>query len=194
MKKIYWALVATIACFLALAYSPIKILSITFIGPTKPAVKAQVAYAQKYYGSANAKTFGDLGDVDCANFVSQTLYARGWHMNNEWSDKKVNGKQLYTRAWISSTALHDYIESHKLAKALTWGQRNLVEVGDIVQFDWDNSGDRDHTTVVSGILQVGSSKEILVAQHSRGAFNFPISALLALHPGPTKIYFWHLGK
>jgi hypothetical protein len=193
MKKIYWALVAVVAITLALAYSPISLKNIRIITANKPEIKAQVAYALKYYDSPNKKVFGDLGSVDCANFTSQTLFARGWHMTNEWKHEVDNGKQFYTRAWISSTVLHDYIQNHHLAKALTWEQRDQVQVGDVVQFDWDNSGDRDHSAIVSGILDVDGNKELLLAEHSRGAFNFPISALLALHLGPTKVYFWHLG-
>ena len=194
MKKIYWALSLCIVVAIALAYSPASILNIKLITATKPSVKAQVAYALKYYDSPNIKKYTDLGATDCANFTSQTLHARGWHMTNEWKAVKENGNQFYTRAWISSTALHDYIKKHKLAKALTWKQRDQVQVGDIVQFDWDNSGDRDHTAIVSGILETNGNKEILLAEHSKGAFNFPISAILAIHFGPTKVYFWHLGK
>ncbi len=194
MKKIYWALSICVVIALALAYSPVSPLSIKIINAVKPSVKAQVAYALKYYDSPNTKSFSDLGDTDCANFVSQTLHARGWHMTKEWKATKENGKQFYTSAWISSTALHDYIQKHKLGTALSWKRINKVQVGDIVQFDWDNSGDRDHTAIVSAILETNGNRELLLAEHSKGAFNFPISALLAIHFGPTKVYFWHLGK
>jgi hypothetical protein len=194
MKKIYWASVITLAVFLAMAYSPLKILNIQLITATKPQVKSQVAYALKYYSAPNTNIYGNLGDVDCANFVSQTLFARGWHMTKDWQHDIVGGKQFYTRAWISSTALHDYIQDHGLAKALSWKQKDQVQVGDIVQFDWDNSGDRDHTAIVSGILDVNGSKELLLAEHSVAAYNLPIATVMALHPGPTKVYFWHLGN
>jgi hypothetical protein len=152
---------------------------------TKPAVVAQLDYAQTYYKNPNKETFGDLGGTDCVNFVSQTLLARGLELNSDWTYK--NG---YSRAWISSTGFRDYLHNHpELATAISWGQRDQVEVGDVVQFDWDNSGDRDHTAIVSGFNDDG---EILLASHSPAAFDWPITEAIAEHGDPTHVYFWSI--
>lgn len=152
---------------------------------SNPAVVTQIEYAKSYYKNPNRETFGDLGGTDCVNFVSQTLLERGWNLNKDWTYKDG-----YSRAWISSTGFRDYLTIHpELATELTWDERAKVEVGDVVQFDWDNSGDRDHTAIVSGFNEQG---EILLSSHSPAAFDWSITEAIAEHGDPTKVYFWQI--
>ncbi len=156
-------------------------------------ITAQLAYAKQHFKSPNTSDFGNLGGRDCVNFVSQTLLARGWKMTDGWAHDTNGSAQNYSRAWISSTGLHDYLLGHKeLATELDWAKRDEVAVGDIVQFDWDASGDRDHTAIVSGIVGVGAERQLLLASHSPAAFDWPIEEAIAEHGSPTKVYFWHL--
>jgi hypothetical protein len=160
------------------------------------AVSAQIAYAKDHYKNPNRSEFGDLGGTDCVNFTSQTLIARGWSMTDEWKFD-ATAAEPYTRPWISSTGFRDYLVGHpELASALSWSQRDKVQPGDIVQFDWDNSGDRDHTAVVSGVTHdaVTGERLLLVASHSPGAFDWPIRDVLAENSPSTKVYFWHLAE
>jgi len=149
------------------------------------AVVSQIEYAKSYYKNPNKESFGDLGGTDCVNFVSQTLLARGWSLNKDWTYKDG-----YSRAWISSTGFSDYLRTHpELATELTWDERSKVQTGDVVQFDWDNSGDRDHTAIVSGFNDQG---EILLSSHSPSAFDWSITEAIAEHGDPTRVYFWRL--
>jgi len=158
-----------------------------------PAVIAQVDYAKAHYKKPNTAIFGDLGGTDCVNFTSQTLLARGWKMTADWALSSDSSGMHYTRPWISSTGLHYYLASHpELATALGWNQRGQVSVGDIVQFDWDASGDRDHTAIVSGIIRTGAKRVLLLSSHSPAAFDWPIDEAIAEHGSSTKVYFWHL--
>jgi hypothetical protein len=155
-----------------------------------PSVQRQISYAKAHYKNPNKETFGDLGGTDCVNFTSQTLFARGWPLTADWTYK--NG---YSRAWISSTGFRDYLAQHpELATPLDWAQRSRVSVGDVVQFDWDASGDRDHTGVISGIETRNGKRELLVTSHSPAAFDWPITDVIAEHGAPTKVYFWHIKK
>lgn len=155
----------------------------------KPTI-AQIDYAKKHYKSPNKETFGDLGGTDCVNFTSQTLLARGWKLNPDWTYKPE-----FSRPWISSTGFHDYLESKpELATELAWEDRDQIEVGDVVQFDWDNSGDRDHTAVVSGIQVTNGKRELLLTSHSPAAFDWPITELLEEQDKRTKVYFWKLSN
>jgi hypothetical protein len=150
----------------------------------------QVSYAKEHYKNPNKEVFGDLGGTDCVNFVSQTLLSRGWNLNPDWTYKPE-----FSRAWISSTGFREYLLTKPdLAKELTWKERDLVQVGDVVQFDWDNSGDRDHTAIISGIQVTNGKRELLHTSHSPAAFDWPITELLAEQDKRTKVYFWKLAN
>ena len=160
------------------------------------AVAAQIAYARDHYKNPNREAFGDLGGSDCVNFTSQTLIARGWQMTDEWKfDSSL--AEPYTRPWISSTGFRDYLSGHpELAVALSWKERDQVQPGDLVQFDWDNSGDRDHTAVVSGVTHdvFTGERVLLLTSHSPGAFDWSIRDVLAQNSPSTKVYFWQLAE
>lgn len=162
---------------------------------TDLAVARQIAYAHEHYKEPNTLKFGNLGATDCVNFTSQTLLARGWSMTQGWGVEKLNGTFAYTRAWISSTGFRDYLAGHpELATAVSWDNRNSVQSGDVVQFDWDASGDRDHTAIVSGFEEDAATgrRTVLVSSHSPGAFDWPITDVLAENDSRAKVYFWHI--
>ncbi len=160
---------------------------------TEESVIRQLAYAKAHFKNPNKPEFGDLGGTDCVNFTSQTLLARGWKMDAKWSFALDSLGTHYTRPWISSTGFRDYLRSHpERATALSWAQRDQVVPGDIAQFDWDASGDRDHTAVVSGIETVDGKRVILLTSHSPASFDWPIDDAIAEHGSSTKVYFWHV--
>ena len=62
--------------------------------------------------------------------------------------------------------------------------------GDIVQFDWDNSGDRDHTGIVSKVEGSGDGISISYASHTEDADYRTVDfAITERHPGGTA-YYW----
>lgn len=155
-----------------------------------PAVVAQLAYAKAHFKTPNKTEFGDLGGTDCVNFTSQTLLARGWKMDDAWSFSLDNSGTHYSRPWISSTGFSDYLKAHP--ERAVEVQDSEVAVGDVVQFDWDASGDRDHTAVVSGIETVDGKRVLLLTSHSPAAFDWPIDEAIAEHGDQTVVYFWHI--
>ncbi len=84
---------------------------------------------------------------DCANFVSQTLHARGFPLTASWRPGAAG--------WISSTRLRADLIASGRAKEYpdTPANRAKVRVGDVIQFDWDRNGDRDHSGVVTRIMR-----------------------------------------
>ena len=158
-----------------------------------PAVRREMAYVDKYWQNRNEAKFGNLHGRDCVNFTSQALLARGWKMTPSWQHSFFLTVNEYSPAWISSTSFMRYMLAHpKLGKPLTWAQRDQVAVGDVVQFDYNNSGNRDHTAVVSRITGSSDSLDIRIAQHSAGALYRTIAFELSRHPPGGKVYFWHL--
>lgn len=157
-------------------------------------VDAQMNYVLTHWQNRNVAEYGSYGDNDCVNFTSQSLIARGWEQNAEWNHKAAaDGTHSYSSAWLSSTSMMKYFTARpELATALTDDQRDQVVIGDIVQFDWDNSGDRDHTGIVSRIEGSGADRVIYFAGHSLDSDYRSVDvAITTDHPGGTA-YYWHL--
>ena len=182
----------------ALASVALSGCSAQYVEPQHQAIRSasvsrEMAYVQRYWAHPNTGRFGDFGGTDCVNFTSQALLARGWNMTADWGSSKAGDRVAYTKAWISSTALMRYLRAHpKLGAAVTDAHRDRVAVGDVAQFDWDRSGDRDHTVVVTGVQrQPDGTTEVFVAGHSPSYDSMPVDRLLAQHPGAA-VYYWHL--
>jgi hypothetical protein len=181
-----------VAVTLAAGDAAVAASALTFDYDAETDIDHQMAYLMKYYKNYNTEEYGELPDTDCVNFTSQSLIARGWEMTDEWYQNNVTN---YSKAWISSTAMMNYFADRpELATALDDDQRDEVAIGDIVQFDWDNSGDRDHTGVVTRIEGSGDDIKIYFAGHTTDSnFRDVDKAITVDHPGGTA-YYWHLEK
>ena len=154
-------------------------------------IQKQMAYAFEYWNTSGPNTgeFKYLDNVDCANFTSQTLLARGWQMDNQWFN---NGGNDVSYDWIYATGLREYTLTKPGVTELNDTQRNQVKIGDLAQFDWESTGttDRDHTAVVSKIetLPDGSIK-IYVIEHT-DPYNYrDVDQMInQTHPGATVYY------
>ncbi|NRG40396.1 amidase domain-containing protein [Rathayibacter sp. VKM Ac-2835] len=176
-----------------LATTKVVASAITFAYTPDPAIEAakaaaaleasrlasQLDYLQTYWSDYNSAQYGVIGGNDCVNFTSQSLIARGWEMDGEWSYSRTGG---YSSAWASSTAFNSYLSAHpERATPLTNAQRADVKPGDVVQFDWDGSGDWDHTGVVTSVK--GST--ILYSSHTADNLDQSIDSASA-----GRIMFW----
>lgn len=160
-------------------------LAITYT--SDPGIDAQVAYVLAHWSSYNSAQYPVLSGVDCANFASQSLLARGWSMDGAWYYDAGTGQM--SPAWSSSTALRDYLLTQPgLATALTDAQRGEVKVGDLAQFDWDGSGDRDHTAIVTRVEHADEGTKVWVGGHTKDADYWDVDQALA-SGGGTVSYF-----
>jgi hypothetical protein len=162
--------------------------------PRDPAITAQLEYVFDQWNVTGSDEFGYYADNDCVNFASQSLLARGWAMDEDWWYANIDGSVEHAKAWISSTSLMNYLLEHpERATPLTDADRDQVEVGDIVQFDWDDSGDRDHTGVVTSVEQDDDTTRIHYAGHTDNTLYRSVDyAITELHPGAS-VYYWDLG-
>ncbi len=157
-----------------------------------PDVLAQLDYALEYWSDYNVEGWGVLEGNDCVNFTSQMLIARGWAQTDEW----YHGGDPYSSSasWRSSTAMHDWLAAHpELATPIDDDDRDRVQLGDIVQFDWDRSGDRDHTGIVTRIER-GDDGEVRIAfaGHTKDSDYRDVDvAITEEHPGAA-VYYWSL--
>ncbi|MGN6743142.1 MAG: amidase domain-containing protein [Amnibacterium sp.] len=154
-------------------------------------VDRELAYVLKYWQHYNP-AYEPLGDDDCVDFTSQALLQRGWTQQDDW----VHADDVFDSgaAWRSSTAFRDFMEEHPaLGTPLTDQQRSQVKLGDVVQFDWDRSGDRDHTGVVTRIVKSKDGHiEIDFAGHTNDSdYRSVDTAITKDHPGGA-VYYWSL--
>ncbi|GAA1964477.1 amidase domain-containing protein [Agromyces allii] len=156
-------------------------------------VAAQMEYVEQNWDSTWSDEYGFIDENDCMNLASQSLIARGWVEDDEWW-YAVGDAYSSSAAWRSSTAFMEYLESRPdLATALTDDQRDQVKVGDIVQFDWDVSGDRDHTGIVTAVVtNDDGSIDVLYAGHTDATWDRSVDyAITELHPGGD-VYYWSI--
>lgn len=156
-----------------------------------PAVLAQLDYVLAYWSDYNDEEWGVLEGNDCVNFTSQALVERGWQQDDDWN----HGGDPYasTPTWRSSTAMHDWLQTRPdLATPLDDSRRAEVQLGDIVQFDWDNSGDRDHTGIVTRIERGEDDVKVYFAGHTLDSDYRDVDvAITEEHPGAS-VYYWRL--
>lgn len=156
-------------------------------------VERQLAYIADYwYTTGPTGKFSYIQNENCANFVSQTLVARGWKMNDRW----YNRAGVHSPAFTSSMALGDYLRDRG-AKYLPDSQKNRkrIRLGDVVQFDWERDGLTNHTAVVTAITTGKKGKIHVYLGESADPFQYRSmdEAINRVHPG-AKAWFWRLPK
>jgi hypothetical protein len=140
-----------------------------------------------YWTSYNSAVYPVISGYDCANFASQALIARGWAMDAGWYLDLATGAM--SPSWASSTALRDYLYTRTdRATPLDDSQRDVVKVGDIAQFDWDSSGDRDHTAVVTRVEHTDAGTKVWVGGHTKDADYWDVDTALATGGGSVSYF------
>lgn len=169
----------------------------TFDYQVQTPVDKQLAYAMAHWNNYNTAQYGDLNPVggDCANFVSQTLIARGWQMNSDWYNHGAASD--WSPAWGYVPAMDDYFRANAAQLGLTeysFDQRDKIKVGDIVMFDWNDNDSLDHVQIVSGVQTVNGKIQIKMAGHNEDTDYRDLDTTITVdHPGAIG-HFWSLSK
>jgi hypothetical protein len=170
---------------------PVKLHVVT-AAPADQAPLAGAAQQEYNFVSASwnshSSKFGYYPGHDCANWASQALLQRGFTQNAKWHARqsRLHGA---TTAWISSASLHNYLLATGKATLLTDSQRALVAVGDIVQFDWWNTGAQEHTGIVTHIEQTPAGPKIYYASHTAHGMWWSVDRSVHIaYPGATATY------
>ncbi|UOE43697.1 amidase domain-containing protein [Agromyces larvae] len=161
--------------------------ALTLTYTSDPRIDAQANYVLTYWHDYNRGQFMVIEGYDCANFTSQSLLQRGWQMDGSWWYDFATGASSPT--WTSSTAMRDWLYTRPdLATPLDDSQRAAVKVGDIAQFDWDNSGDRDHTAVVTRVEHTDAGTKVWVGGHTKDADYWDVDTALATGGGSVSYF------
>ncbi|MET7455490.1 amidase domain-containing protein [Streptomyces sp. NPDC005574] len=144
--------------------------------------KAMAAYAEKYWNVYN-KDYPDYNGHadggDCTNFVSQSLKAGGW--------KHVPGYVYDYTKWFGNADIQS--DSFVGVNEWSWFAQNSkrttslanvyqLEVGDVLQMDFDRDGSKDHTMIVTA----KSGGVPYVTYHSNNTFRRSVASLVASYP------------
>lgn len=137
-----------------------------------------VAYARKWAMARNP-SYGDFEEMggDCTNFASQVLHAGGCPMNYHKYGWYYNGLNDRAPAWTSVKYFYEFLINNKGIGPV--GEETDVyglEVGDMVQLNFEHDYEYNHTPVVVAIKSGKRSLDkILIAAHSIDRIDYPIS-------------------
>ncbi|GAA0477148.1 amidase domain-containing protein [Streptomyces sp. NPDC046215] len=142
---------------------------------------AMAAYAEKYWRNYNPayRSFNSYGG-DCTNFVSQALKAGGW--------KDQPGKYDDYRAWWydSKNQATSWVGANEWSWSALNSQRvkplsNVyqMDVGDIMQMDFDDDGSKDHTMITTYRSRIGVP---YLTYHSTNTYRKSVASIIASNP------------
>ena len=145
-------------------------------------------YARKWAVSPNPD-YRYFVDNDCTNFISQALKYGGWpdypgyytSWYAWWYTWPVQG-----RAWINAHAF--YVFTRDVNRGYIARSFAEMQVGDILQIDWDRDGHIDHSGIVTSKDVVGT---IYVSYHSNNTLDKDINVLVAAFPN-ANWYGWRM--
>ncbi|KND26440.1 hypothetical protein IQ63_37070 [Streptomyces acidiscabies] len=144
--------------------------------------KAMATYAEKYWSNYNPDypNFNGQGaGGDCTNFVSQSLKAGGW--------KHAPGYVYDYTKWFGNNEIQSY--SFVGVNEWSWFTQNAkrstplanvyqMQVGDVLQVDFDRDGSKDHTMIVSYV----ANGMPYLTYHSSNTYRRSLSSVLASYP------------
>ena len=83
-----------------------------------------IKYAKKWWGNYNTAHY-KTNTQDCANFISQCLYAGGMKMDREWYAKKILWWQKYSDAWGIAACLYSWCQRKLSNSSMTYDKNSI---------------------------------------------------------------------
>ncbi|MEV5983862.1 amidase domain-containing protein [Streptomyces sp. NPDC052051] len=150
--------------------------------------KAMAAYAQKYWNNYNAEYpdfSGHGAGGDCTNFVSQALKAGGWaHVPGYTYDwhKWFGNSELQSDSFVGVNEFSWFALSSQRVTSLA--NVYQMDVGDVLQMDFDKDGSKDHSMIVTSRSAQGVP---YLTYHSTNTYNRSVASIIASYP--TAAYY-----
>ncbi|MEU6375507.1 amidase domain-containing protein [Streptomyces sp. NPDC046909] len=180
---------------------------------------AAVAYAKKWsktmyfdgmewvYDDVRNPDYDDLGGTNCANFVSQALYAGGWTKTGgfnasnplNWDDNLTGPIYAQSKSWIYADWLRGFaVLSGRGENKVAWPPEDVtdpgsqdvweLEPGDLLFADWDPNkvadGTIDHAMIITGTYTSMGFTEPTYSQNSPNRYNLPLSIGMKIATSP----------
>lgn len=144
---------------------------------------AMATYATKYWSRYNPDypDFSDAGaGGDCTNFVSQALKAGGWqHVPGYTTDfhKWFGNAEIQSDSFVGVNEFSWFALSSKRATSLA--NVYQMDVGDVLQLDFDRDGSKDHSMIVTSRSRQGVP---YLTYHSTDTYNRSVASIVASYP------------
>lgn len=148
---------------------------------------AMATYAEKYWKNYNTayRKFNGVGG-DCTNFVSQSLLAGGWQPISTVTPEEYDTWYYVANGQSDSWAgVNEWSWFTQTAKRTTpLANVYQMDVGDVLQMDFDKDGSKDHTMITS---YRSSSGIPYLTYHDADTYRRSLSSLIASYP--TSAYY-----
>ncbi|MHA5051244.1 amidase domain-containing protein [Streptomyces sp. SD15] len=148
---------------------------------------AMATYAEKYWKNYNPayRKFNSVGG-DCTNFVSQSLLAGGWQPISTVTPEEYDTWYYVANGQSDSWAgVNEWSWFTQTAKRTTpLANVYQMDVGDVMQVDFDKDGSKDHTMITS---YRSSSGMPYLTYHDADTYRRSVSSILASYP--TSAYY-----
>ncbi|MEW2492109.1 amidase domain-containing protein [Streptomyces nodosus] len=149
---------------------------------------AMADYAAKHWNNYNPDypDFNGAGaGGDCTNFVSQALKAGGWkHVPGYTNDfhNWFGNSEIQSDSFVGVNEFSWFALSSKRATGLA--NVYQMDVGDVLQVDFDRDGSKDHSMIVNYRSPQGVP---YLTYHSTNTYNRSVASIIASYP--TAYYY-----
>ncbi|WP_329277527.1 amidase domain-containing protein [Streptomyces sp. NBC_01451] len=145
--------------------------------------KAMATYAEKYwstYNKAYPNFNGHGAGGDCTNFVSQSLKAGGWkHAPGYVYDytKWFGTADIQSDSFVGVNEWSWFAQNSKRTTSLAYVYQ--LDVGDVLQMDFNKDGSKDHTMIVTYRSAQGVP---YLTYHSANTYRRSVASIIASEP------------
>ena len=145
--------------------------------------KAMATYAEKYWSTYNPDypNFNGHGaGGDCTNFVSQSLKAGGWkHAPGYVYDytKWFGNAEIQSDSFVGVNEWSWFAQNSKRTTSLA--NVYQLDVGDVLQMDFERDGSKDHTMIVTYRDAQGVP---YLTYHSANTYRRSLTSIIASEP------------
>ncbi|ELP62471.1 amidase domain-containing protein [Streptomyces turgidiscabies] len=145
--------------------------------------KAMATYAEKYWSTYNPDypNFNGHGaGGDCTNFVSQSLKAGGWkHAPGYVYDytKWFGNADIQSDSFVGVNEWSWFAQNSKRTTSLAYVYQ--LDVGDVLQMDFEKDGSKDHTMIVTYRSAQGVP---YLTYHSANTYRRSVASIIASEP------------
>lgn len=129
---------------------------------------------------------------DCTNFVSNALQAGGWTEIGKYAyDSNAawyfdyNYRPFYSYTWGGANNFYRFLFYGN--RAVSVSGPSQLQIGDVVQIDYERDNRWDHTMIVTG----KDSRGLLVSYHTPNTRNEVLNDIVNRNPG-ARFMAWHL--